>query len=284
MIAALTNSVAFSALLVLVVTGLAVIYGLRGVMNFAHGALYMVGAYVGYAIAQVSNFWVALIAVPILMGLVGIPLEFGVFRALRKLSSINMALLTFGGALVIGDIVLRVFGTAAYTASLAGTGLEGTVMLLGQQYPVFRLFVILVGFLFSAALFVWMRYTRTGMNVRAVSQDPQTSAMTGINADRIGVWVVCLGTACAGLAGVLAAPYVAVMPSMGATMVVTALIIVVLGGVGSIGGAILMAVIYGFVTIFSQQYVPEFAAVVPYLAAFIILVFRPQGLGRSRTT
>ena len=284
MIATLINSIAFSSLLILVVTGLAVIYGLRGVMNFAHGALYMAGAYLGYTIAQVANFWVALIAVPIVMGLVGFPIEFGVFRPLRKLSPMNLALLTFGAALIISDVILRIFGSAAYTANLAGTGLEGTVDLWGQRYPVYRLFVIVVGIVFSLALFLWLRFSRSGMYVRAVSQDPQTSAMTGINADRIGMWIVCLGTGCAGLAGVLAAPYVAVLPTMGAQMATIALIIVVLGGVGSIGGAILMAVIYGFVTTFGAQFLPEFAAVVPFLVAFLILVIRPQGLGRSRTT
>jgi len=283
MTATVINSLAFSSLLILVVTGLAIIYGLRGVMNFAHGALYMVGAYLGYTLSLATDFWVAFVSVPIILALIGIPIEFGVFRPLRNISPTNMALLTFGGALIISDVILSIYGGAPRTAPVPQL-LEGTVDLFGQSYPIYRLFVIAVGFIFSIALFLWLRFSRVGMYIRAVSEDRQTSAMVGINADRIGALVVCLGTGCAGLAGVLAGPYISVFPAMGQTMVVTALIIVVLGGVGSIGGAILTAVIYGFVTIIGTQYAPEIAAVVPYLVAFIILAVLPRGLGRSRTT
>jgi branched-chain amino acid transport system permease protein len=275
------NAAAFSALLVLVVTGLAIIYGLRGVMNFSHGALYMAGSYLGYTVAAQFNFWLSLLVVPVLMALIGIPFELGVLRPLRKLSPTYIALATFGAALVIEQIILQIYGGSSYRNPLP-VPLDGSIAVFGTHYPTYRLFVIVVGVVFSLALFLWLRLSRTGIYVRAVSQDPETAQLIGINKDRIGLWIVCLATGCAGLAGVLAGPYVTTYPSMGSTMVVTSLIIVVVGGVGSLGGAIISAVLYGAITIFGAQWAPGFSSVLPYLAAFIILIIAPRGFGRSR--
>jgi branched-chain amino acid transport system permease protein len=215
------------------------------------------------------------------MGAFGAVLEFGMIRPLKSLSPTYMALVTFGLALILEQLILRIFGGGSYSPPPPDI-LRGSVELLGTQYPTYRIFVIGVGLVFSTLLFLWLRYTRTGLFVRAVSQDPQTSEMLGVNKDRVGLLVVCLATASAGLAGVLAGPYVTVYPAMGSTMVIIALIIVVIGGVGSLGGAFAVAVAYGFVQVFGSQWAPGFAAVVPYLVAFVVLIFRPNGFGRSR--
>ncbi|WNI18747.1 branched-chain amino acid ABC transporter permease [Actinacidiphila sp. ITFR-21] len=276
------NALAISGLYVLVVTGLAIIYGLRGVMNFSHGALYMVGGYFAYTLTSHMNFWVGLVGATVIMGLIGILFEFVVLRPLMgRLNPTLMALVTFGLSIIIDQVIVKVYGGGSHTTALP-SGLQGTTALLGTHYPTYRLFVIGVAVAFSIGLFCWLRYSRTGMYVRAFSQDPGTSEILGVNSDRIGLLIVSLGMACAGLAGALAGPYITVSPSMGDSMVITALIIVVVGGVGSLGGAFVIAIVYGFVQTFGAQWVPSFSSTIPYLAAFIALIAVPRGLGRSR--
>lgn len=277
----LLNSLAYSALLVLVVTGLAIIFGMRGVLNFAHGALYMVGAYLGYSIGSHFGFWIALIAVPLIMGLVGIVIEMGMLRPLKKLSPTYIALVTFGIAMVVEQIILMIYGGGSYTTKLPEL-LTGTISVFGIIYPIYRLFVIGVGIVFALSLVLWLRFSRWGVFVRAVSQDAETSEIVGINKDRIGTWVVCVATGFAGLAGTLAGPYITVYPSMGTDIVVIALIIVVAGGVGSLAGAMSMAVAWGFVTVYATQFAPSVAALLPYGLAFLLLAIKPTGIGRSR--
>jgi branched-chain amino acid transport system permease protein len=277
----LANALALAALLTILSSGLALIFGLRDVMNFSHGALYMLGAYLAYSVSGALGFWAALVIVPLLLAVVGVGFEYGVLRPLRKRSHMDLALITFGVALIVGQLVIKLWGTAPLSVS-APESLAGSVSLFGQPYPAYRVFLILVGFSTCAALAVWLKWTRSGMHVRAVSSQPEVARMMGVNTDRLGLLVVCLGTGFAGLAGVLAGPYLSVDPGMGATILITCLIVVVVGGLGSIGGAIAAAVVYGFIQVIGTVLSPTLAVLAPYLLLFFVLLWRPQGFGRGR--
>src|SRR5271156_4481287 len=267
------NALALASLLTILASGLALIFGLRDVMNFAHGALFMLGAYLGYTISGLFNFWAALLIVPFLLALLGVAFEYAAIRPLQKRSQMDVALVTFGLALILSQLVIKIWGTAS---------LAGSTDLFGQPYPTYRLFLIAVGFSVCVALAAWLNYTRSGMHVRAVSQHPTVARILGVNTDRLGLLVVCMGTGLAGFAGVLAGPYLSVDPALGASVLINCLIVVVIGGLGSIGGAIAAAVAFGLTQVFGSLLSPTLAVTAPYLLLFFVLLWRPQGFGRGR--
>lgn len=283
MVTLVLNSIALAALLIMLASGLALIYGLRDVMNFGHGAIYMLGAYLGYSVSSVLGFWAALVVVPVILGALGIALEFLVLRPLRKRTHIEVALVTFGLGLILGQIIIWIYGGIAKNVT-APAMLSGAVDILGATYPVYRLFLIGAGLGSCILLALWLNFTTSGLYVRAVSQDPHVARMMGVNASRLSILVSCLSTAFAGFAGVLAGPYLAVDPGMDIAMMVTCLMIVVIGGTGSITGAILAALLYGFVQVVGTVLLPNVAVLVPYLLLVAVLLWRPQGLGRGRAS
>jgi len=280
-VAQFANALALASLLVILASGLALIFGLRDVMNFAHGAFYMLGAYLGYTVGRTAGFWWALLMVPAMLAVLGALLELAALRPLQKRSRIDVALVTFGIALILGPLVHKVWGTIPLSVTPPPI-LAGSVDLLGTRYPVYRLFLIAVGFSTCLALAIWLKYTRSGMYTRAVSQQPHVARMMGVNSDRLSLMVVCLGSAFAGLAGVLAGPYLSIDPGMGASILISSLIVVVVGGVGSIAGAIVAAVIYGFIQVIGTVLMPSVAVLAPYLLLIGVLLFRPEGIGRGR--
>lgn len=271
------NALAVSSLYIMMASGLALIFGLRRVMNFGHGAIYMVGAYLGYTIASGMNFWAALILVPLVMSVFGVLLELLVLRPLEKRQQIEVALITFGIGIVIAQIVIRIYGGTPLSVS-APPLLASSIKIFGADYPVYRLFITVIGLCSVIALAVWLNATRTGMFVRAVSHAPDVSSMMGINANRLSLLISTLSTAFAGLAGVLVGPYLSIDPGMDVAMIITCMIVVVIGGAGSIWGAIVAALIFGFVQTFGTVYLHEIAVLIPYLMLIGILVWRPQGL------
>lgn len=279
----LLNGIALGSLLMVLSSGLALIYGLRGVTNFAHGALYMVGAYLAYSISAEVNFWVALALVPLALALVGVVLELAVFRPLQNRSHIELGLITFGLALMSERLVVLVWGERTLSVN-PPPALQGTWSVFGQEYPAYRLAIIVVALLMAALLVLALRYTRTGLYVRAASQDLETAGIMGIAADRLSLVVVCLGSALAGLAGTLAAPYLSVEPGMGNVFIIVVLIIVVVGGIGSVGGAMAAGMGLGIVQTVSAIWSPSFAVIVPYLALAVVLLWRPQGLAGKRVS
>ncbi len=280
-LAQLANALALASLLTLLATGLALVFGLRDVMNFAHGAMFMLGAYLGYSVSRLFDFWAALVIVPILLAALGIVFEYGAIRPLRNRSQMDVALLTFGLALILSQLVIKIWGTSPLTLA-APAWLDGSTDLFGQPYPTYRLFLIVVGFAACAALALWLRFSRLGLHVRAVSRSPQVSRILGVNTDRLGVLVVSLGLAYAGFAGVLAGPYLSIDPGLGANILISCLIVVVVGGLGSIGGAIAAAVAYGLIEVLGSLISPTLAVTAPYLLLVFVLLWRPQGFGNGR--
>ncbi len=281
LIAQVLNALALASLLTMLSSGLALIYGLRDITNFGHGALYMLGAYVGHSVAAVAGFFPALVLAPLVLAVVGVGFEYGVLRPLRRRTAIDLALVTFGLALVLGQVVVSIYGGRVRDIA-APAFLDGSVDLFGVVYPRYRLFLIVVGIGACLALAGWLRWTRSGMYVRAVSAQPEVARMMGVDTNRLGLLVVCLSTAFAGAAGVLAGPYLSIDPGMGQSILITCLIIVVIGGIGSIAGAVVASLLYGVIQVMGSVLLPSFAALAPYLLLIVVLVWRPQGLGRRR--
>jgi branched-chain amino acid transport system permease protein len=202
----LFNGLVYGALLIVMSSGLALIYGLRRVVNFAHGALYMLGAYIGYSVATYSNFWVAMVAAPMAMAVVGVLLDRYCFRLLQDREPLNVMLVTFGLLLILEDVVVAIWGKANYSLFTPEL-LNFSVKLGGNEVPAYRIGVIGIGAAVAIGLTLWLRYSRMGLFVRAASTDPITTSMQGVNTDMISATVVGLGSALAGLAGVVAAPF-----------------------------------------------------------------------------
>jgi len=281
--AQLLNGIALGSLLMVLSSGLAMIYGLRGVTNFAHGALYMSGAYLAYTLSDRFNFWVALVLVPIALAVIGVVLELAFFRPLQHRSHIELGLITFGLALITERLVVLIWGERTLSVD-PPAGLTGTTSLFGVDYPTYRLGIIVVAVLLAAGLVLWLRNTRTGLHIRAASQDLETAGIMGIDVNKVSLIVVSLGAALAGLAGTLAAPYVSLDPNMGNAFLITVLIVVVVGGIGSIGGAMAAGMGLGIVQTVATVWSPSIAVLVPYAALVVVLLWRPQGLAGKRVS
>jgi len=279
--AQLLNGVAFGSLLMVLSSGLAMIYGLRGVTNFAHGALYMAGGYLAYSVTTRISFWMALLVVPLCLAAVGALLEVVFFRRLQNRSHIEVGLITFGLAMVIERFIVLGWGERTLSVD-PPAGLDGTTALLGTNYPTYRLMIIVIAGILAATLVLWLRKSRMGLHVRAASQDLETAAIMGINVDRVSMTVVCVGAALAGLAGTLAAPYVSLDPGRGASILIIVLIVVVVGGAGSIGGAMVAGLGLGIIQTLSRDLSASISVIVPYLALVVVLLWRPTGLAGRR--
>jgi branched-chain amino acid transport system permease protein len=278
----LFNGLVYGALLVVMCSGLALIYGLRRVVNFAHGSLYMLGAYLGYSIALQTNFWVALAAVPLVMAVLGVLLDRYGFRLLQDRDPLSVVLVTFGLLLVIEDFVQTVWGKSNLSVP-APAALSTSVDLFGTPAPAYRLAVIGAGLLVALGLSLWLRYSRAGLFVRAASTDPTTTAMQGVNTDLLSAGVVGLGTALAGLAGVVAAPFLSLSPSMSSDVIIDSFVVVVVGGLGSLAGAFVAAMVLGMIQALGAVYLPDTAMLLPFLLMVAVLIWKPAGFAGSRT-
>ncbi|MFC6673336.1 branched-chain amino acid ABC transporter permease [Marinobacterium aestuariivivens] len=275
------NGLVYGALLMVAASGLAMIYGLRRVVNFAHGALYMLGAYLGYSLAELTGFWGALLLSPLIMALLGVALDRFVFRPLQDRDPLSVLLVTFGLLLIIEDFVHAVWGRGNLSVEVPAL-LENSVELFGAPVPLYRVLVVALGATAMLGLWAWIRFSRLGLFVRALSTDPLTTAMQGVNTDRVSAAVVGLGTGLAALAGVAASPMLSLVPSMGSDILVDSFVVVVIGGLGSLGGAFVAALLLGQVQSFGILYLPSLSAVLPFLLMIAILLWRPAGLSGNR--
>jgi len=278
----LFNGLVYGSLLIIMSSGLALIYGLRRVVNFAHGALYMLGAYIGYSVATHSNFWVALVAAPAAMAVVGVLLDRYGFRLLQDREPLNVMLVTFGLLLILEDVVVAIWGKANYSLFTPEL-LNFSVDLFGNEVPAYRIGVIAVGAAVAIGLTLWLRYSRIGLFVRAASTDPITTSMQGVNTDLISATVVGLGSALAGLAGVVAAPFLSLSSHMSSDVLIDSFVVVVIGGLGSLAGAFIAALLLGMMQAVGAVYLPEVSVLLPFISMIAILIWKPSGLAGSRT-
>jgi len=276
------NGIVYGGLLYLLAVGLVLIFGLREVVNFAHGALFMIGAYIGFGVAAMGYWWSGLLVSVFAMALVGCALDAAVFSTLRKHDHIVTVLVTFGILLILETVVTKVWGKA-YLSYPVPPLLAGTVNIGGSPFPIYRLFVIAVSVAVAVSLSLWLRYTRTGLYIRAASTNARVTSMQGINVDRLSLIVVGLGTALAGLSGVVAGPLLSLSPTMGNYILIDSFIVVVIGGLGSFAGAFIAALLIGQIHNFGAVYLPWAATVLPFMLMVGILIWRPTGFAGSRT-
>ncbi|MCW2861562.1 MAG: inner-rane translocator, partial [Actinoallomurus sp.] len=267
---------AFYALLAL---GLAVIFGMLGVVNFAHGAFYMLGAFGAYVLLDDwgVSFWIALPVVPVALGVVGVVVERLFIRRLAALDPLYNFLLTFGLALILQDLVKREYGVQSQPYPRP-SALSGTVDLGLFTYPAYRVFVLGVALVACLAVWYVLSRTRAGVIVRAATERPELTRALGIDVGRWVTPVFGAGIALAGLAGVLAAPMRAVNPLMGSDLIIAVFAVVVIGGLGSIFGSVVSGFAVGVLTALTDFYVPSLSQTLVFILMVVVLLWRPAGL------
>jgi len=274
----LFTGLALGAVYVLLAVGLSLIFGMLTIVNFAHGAFFMVGAYAGYAIYQVlPNFWLCLVAVPLAVALLGMAAERLLVRPLYGRGIDYPLLLTYGLAYVMVELVRIGFGKQGLPVDTPAL-LQGSSDILVGQFPTYRLFVIGVTVLVLAGLWVFIERTSFGLIVRAGARDPQIVRILGVDVGKVWLIVFGLGTGIAGLAGFLSAPMQGISPEMGGSVLIVAFVVTVVGGMGSLVGAIVAGILVGVVESLAVLFFPEAAKVSMFVIMALVLLVRPQGL------
>lgn len=281
MLIQILNGLVYGGMLYVLSVGLVLIFGLRRVVNFAHGGLFMVGAYIGYAANAVAGFWAAIAVSILVLSVFGVALDRFVFRPLQKEEPMVTVLVTFGILLVLEDVVRTIWGKDLLTFPTPAL-LSGTVAIGDVNFPLYRLLVIAAAVLVASGLSLWLRTSRAGLYVRASSVDPLTTGMQGVDTERLSALVVALGAALAGLSGVVAAPLIALSPSMGSTILIESFIVVVTGGLGSFTGAFVAAMVIGQLHNLGVVYVPHLASMIPLALMVAVLIWRPSGIVRTQ--
>jgi branched-chain amino acid transport system permease protein len=271
------NALQLSMLLFLLSIGLTVIFGLMHFVNLAHGALYALGAYFAATLASTAGFWVALLVAPLGVAVLGMVLYGGLIQRMRKSGPMAQVLVTFGLIFVLLDLT-RIFWGDLALAINTPAALSGRVDILGTGYPAYRLFIIALGLAIFAALALILSRTQIGAMIRAGVDNDAMAACMGINVERLFFIVFCVGCALAGLAGAVAAPLLSVTPGMGLEILIPTLIVIVIGGLGSLKGAIAGSLIYGFVQTFGAVLLPGVASILIYALLAAVLLLKPVGL------
>jgi branched-chain amino acid transport system permease protein len=272
------NALSQAALLFFLGCGLTLIFGIMRIVNFAHGTLYMFGAYVGYTAAQwTGSFIAALILAPIVVGAFGLLFELVILRRLYGRDGSAFLMVTFGLALVLGDAIQITWG-APPLQIVPPAAIGGVTFLLDEPFPVYRLFLIGFGIVVAITIWQFLERTRLGLLIRATSQNPEMVHALGVDVNWVRSGVFGIGCGLAALGGVLAAPLVTASLGMAFAAVIDAFVIVIIGGMGSFLGSLLGALIVAFVQVFGNYYYPEAALAFMYLVMLIVLVVRPGGL------
>jgi branched-chain amino acid transport system permease protein len=271
------NALQLSMLLFLLSIGLTVIFGLMHFVNLAHGSLYALGAYVAASLAAVGGYWMGFFLAPVAVAGVGVLLYSGLIRRMRKSGPMAQVLVTFGLIFALLDLTRIFWGDLALALEVPPL-LAGRVAFLGVEYPTYRLFIIALGLAVLGALAFILGRTQIGAMIRAGVDNDAMAACLGINVERLFFIVFCVGCALAGLAGVVAAPLLSVTPDMGLQILIPTLIVIVIGGLGSLKGAVAGSLIYGFVQTFGAVLAPQLASVLIYALLAAVLVIKPVGL------
>jgi len=278
------NSVQYGLLLFLVASGLTLIFGIMGVINLAHGSFYMIGAYMAFTLSSlVGNFALALLLGIVLAVVLGYLLEWCFFSFLYEREHLSQVLMTYGLILVFEELRSILVGDdvhgVAVPAWLGGSIAIGN----GMAYPVYRLFMSGVCLAVAAGMYAVIRHTRLGMVVRAGSTNREMVQSLGIDIALLYRVVFAAGMALAVLAGMIAAPVASVYPGMGGSVLIVCFVVVVIGGIGSVKGALVAALLIGFVDTFGKVLWQQAAGVLVYVLMAAILLWKPQGLFRQGT-
>lgn len=265
-------------LLFLLASGLTLIFGMLGVINFAHGALYMLGTYLAYDITLRSGSFIAgVVGATLIVALAGIAMERYALRKLYDRPHFYQLILTFGFILVISEATKYLWGMG-YKEAYMPPLLAGTVEAFGSTIPMYRLFVIAFGALVSVGLFLTLEKSTFGMLVRAASSDAEMVRTLGLKASQIRTAVFGLGAGLAGLAGAIAAPLFPIEPGIAGNTIIDCFVVVILGGLGNIRGVVAAALIIGMVRAIGYTFIPSWVDVMTFALLILTLLTRPQGL------
>ncbi len=277
------NGVQYGLLLFLVASGLTLIFGIMGIINLAHGAFYMIGAYLAYWLVGWTNnlFAGVLLGIPIAVA-VGLVIERLLISRLYRRDHLDQVLLTYGLILILDEAQRILWGSDFHGVPVPEI-LAGSVPLTGNQaYPVYRLFISLVCLGVAAGLSLLITRTRLGMMIRAGASNPEMASSLGINIGKVFAVVFAMGVALAAFSGMIGAPVSSVYPGMGDRVLIISFVVVVIGGIGSVKGAFVGAMLIGLADTFGRVLVPDFASMVIYALMALVLLWRPQGLfGRA---
>ncbi len=277
----LLNGIQYGLLLFLLASGLTLIFGIMGVLNLAHGSFYMVGAYLAFWLArQIGNLW---LAVPIELAMVlmiGVILEMGLFSRLYRRDHLHQVLLSFGLILIFEELRSIFFGDDVHGVPVPEALRHSIPITDTLSYPVYRLFISGTCLVLAGAMYAVIQKTKIGMTIRAGSTNREMVQSLGINIKLVYRWVFALGVTLAAFAGMIAAPVSSVYPGMGGQILIVCFVVVVIGGIGSIKGAMIAALLIGIVDTLGQVLLPEFSGAAVYLLMAVILLWRPRGLFR----
>lgn len=273
------NGIQYGFLLFLVASGLTLIFGIMGIINLAHGAFYMLGAYLVFWLVGITDnlFFAILLSLPIMLA-VGFLVERIAISFLYKRDHLYQVLLTYGLILIFNELQKILWGTDFYSVPIPDV-LSGAVPLTENQvYPIYRLFISVVCMIIAAGMYLLISKTRLGMKIRAGAANREMVQALGINVSQLFAVVFSLGATLAAFAGMIAAPVSSVYPGMGDQILIVSFVVVVIGGIGSVKGAFIGAMLIGLADTFGKVLLPDFASVAVYATMAVILIWRPQGL------
>lgn len=272
------NSLVLGGVFLIVAIGLNIIYGLSRVMNLAHGSLYAVGAYAGYSIVATGfNYFAAILLAPILVAALGLVLERTIIAPMRKRSMIYTLILTYGLMFFLDGMIKYIWGNEPRFIELPAM-IRATVPILGTQYPVFRLVMLLITAAVMTGLMLFLNKTKIGIILRASSTIPEMVSCLGVNMKYVHIGAFVLGCVLAGIAGTIAGPLTTIDPLMGHEMLISSFVVIVIGGLGSLRGAVIAALLVGAVQTLAEFFITDLAMVIVYMLMALILAFMPRGL------
>jgi branched-chain amino acid transport system permease protein len=274
-----------TTILFIVTSGLSLILGVLRIPNVAHGSLYMIGAFMAFSVSkafggEATGFWMALFIAPLGVAIISLIIERGVFSRLYEREHLMLLLLTFSFALVFGDLVKMVWGGEYRTVPMPNA-FKGPIPLKDFPIPIYNMFLLIIGPLVAIGLWLLTNKTKIGKISRAAAVDREMVGAVGINVSWVFAFVFVIGCFLAGLGGALIAPIVNVTLGMDHTLIIEAFLIVIMGGLGNVWGALMGALIFGLTQSLGILIWPQFGIVFPYVAVVIVLLFRPTGLLKS---
>ena len=278
----LLNAVQYGLLLFLLSSGLTLIFGILGVINLAHGSFYMVGAYLAYWLAKLTgSLWLTLPFAILIAFAIGLLLETTLFSRLYKRDHLSQVLLTFGLILIFEELRSILFGDDVHGIAVPAM-LDFSIPLTDTlSYPVYRLFVTAVCLAVGGSMYFVIHRTQTGMRIRAGTSNREMAASLGVNMPWLFALVFASGVALAAFAGAIAAPISSVFPGMGHQILILCFVVVVIGGIGSINGALIASLAVGLADTLGKVIAAEYSAIAVYLVMAIILLWRPQGIANK---
>ena len=271
------NGLSWGMLLFLIAVGLTTVFGVMGILNFAHGSFYMLGAYFCLEIMKFfQSFWIGVLIAPIIVGILGFIVEKTLLNKIYSRDIIFQLLLTFAILLILDDAVRIIWGPGYHVINPPEI-LSGTINIFSHTYPVYRIFLIILGPIVAILLWSFFKFTKIGKIIRAVASDREMAEGVGLNAPLIFTFVFSFGCWLAGIGGALASPIESVAPSMGEKIIIESFIVVVIGGMGSFPGAFIGALLLGLVESFGTNLVGEIQMAIPYLLLAVVLLVKPTG-------